>query len=145
MLDKKLSLLNYLSTAKDNSPAKKKQKHSLVSLLVNASQSLRSSDETQAQLDEPPSLESRVKRELDFYPNLRAPAGDEDVLSWWRCINKSCRYCLRSHYMFFTSCATSVPSERLFSLSEMVVTKRRNVLKPSLVDKLVFLAFNLRK
>ena len=90
-------------------------------------------------------LQSKVNRELDFYLNLRAAADDHDVLSWWKMHQPELPLlCQISRYVF-TSCATSVPSERLFSLSRMVVTKRRNVLKPSLVDKLVFLAFNLRK
>ena len=37
-------------------------------------------------------------------------------------------------------CATTVPSERLFSLSGHIITKRQKALKPTLVDLLVSLA-----
>lgn len=82
-----------------------------------------------------------VRRELEFYLGLSA---DEsvDILLWWKnhaaelpLLSKLARY-------VFTACSTSVTSERLFRLSGNIVTKKRNALKPHLVNQLVFLSFN---
>lgn len=83
----------------------------------------------------------KLKRELDFYTQLKAPI-DLDVLKWWR--NHQRELPLLSEYARYilSSCASSVPSERLFSISGHIVSKRRNALKPNLVDQLVFLAMN---
>ena len=83
----------------------------------------------------------KLQREFDFFVRLTA-ASDEDVLQWWKLhrvelplLSKYARYVL-------SSCASSVPSERLFSLSGNIISKKRNALKPYLVEQLVFLAMN---
>ena len=46
----------------------------------------------------------------------------------------------------YLSCnATSVASERLFSLAGNIASKKRNGLKPEKVDMLTCLAYNLKK
>lgn len=83
----------------------------------------------------------RLAREIEFYLQLVAPPGTE-ILPWWSrhtaelpMLSNLARYIL-------SACATSVTSERLFSLAGHIVSKRRNALKPSLVNQLVFLSFN---
>jgi hypothetical protein len=80
--------------------------------------------------------------ELKFYLSLPTLASSEDVLVWWRSHAKDLPMLSGLARYVLSACATSVPSERLFSLSGHIVTKRRNALKPSMVDMLVFLAFN---
>jgi hypothetical protein len=85
--------------------------------------------------------ETRVRKELEFYLQLSAE-DDCDVLQWWRRHEEELPSLSKVACRILCSCATSVPSERLFSLSGNIVTKKRNALKPQLVNMLTFLAFN---
>lgn len=86
-------------------------------------------------------VELKLKRELDFFLQLKAN-NSEDVLQWWK--SHRMELPLLSEYArcVLSSAASSVPSERLFSLSGNIISKKRNALKPNLVDQLVFLAMN---
>lgn len=68
-----------------------------------------------------------------------------DVLGFWR--NQKDRFQLLSPIArkWLGAVATSVPSERCFSVSGGTVTKKRNKLSSDHVDDLVFLHDNLRK
>ena len=123
-------------------PSKKKSKMSLADLLVSK---VRTDGQTSSTQDPDFSAEEycrqKLQREFDFFVRLTA-ASDEDVLQWWKLhrvelplLSKYARYVL-------SSCASSVPSERLFSLSGNIISKKRNALKPYLVEQLVFLAMN---
>ena len=83
------------------------------------------------------STEDRINTEIERYLQAPNPDSDSDPLDWWRVhaqvylhISK-----LAKHYLL---CATSSASERLFSTSGNVVTKKRSSLKPTKVDMLVF-------
>lgn len=127
--------------ARESKPPESKRKKSvLVSLLTS-----NPNDDEQDTIDtlprDQPPLETRIRRELEFYLQLDADS-NENVLRWWKehqlelpNLSAIARYVL-------SSCATSVASERIFSLAGHIVSKRRNALKPSLVNMLVFLAFN---
>jgi len=65
-------------------------------------------------------------KEIDEYLNSKRTNKDEDILEWWSkhthifpCLSKMARD-------FLSICATSVPSERLFSTAGLIITKRRN-------------------
>lgn len=86
---------------------------------------------------------AKILRELDFlqtiYPKVRR---SEDLLSWWRSKEQELPFLAAVGRRIFCGCATSVTSERIFSLSGHIVSKKRSSLKPELVNMLTCLAFN---
>ena len=85
----------------------------------------------------------KVVKEVRSYTDRPCIDVDDDPLEWWRieCRNYPCLSHLASKYL--SVCATSSPSERVFSASGKIVTPHRSHLKPAMVDKLVFLSQNL--
>lgn len=67
---------------------------------------------------------------------------DIDVLDWWSNHGREFPNLQILAKKYLTACATSVASERLFSLAGHVVSKRRSSLKPQMVNMLVSLAYN---
>ena len=61
-------------------------------------------------------------------------------LQWWKCHQNI--FPILSHLArkYLSVCATSSPSERVFSTSGNIITSKRTCLKPDKVDQLVFLA-----
>ena len=121
------------------SPEKKKTK-SLVSLLLSTQ-----SQNNNAQEDAPQqttrSIQEKLSLEYEFYIRLSADM-NADVLEWWSRHAQELPSLAKLARYYFTACSTSGPSERLFSLSGNIVSKKRNALKPSMVNQLVFLSFN---
>ena len=62
-------------------------------------------------------------------------------LEFWKMTNTSLQ--VPAKY-FLTVSATSVPYERIFPETGLILTKKRNSLDPENLDKLVFLAKNLK-
>ena len=83
------------------------------------------------------SPEQKVKAELEFYLSLPTVHPSIDVLLWWKDHAVDLPLLSNLARSVLCACATSVPSERLFSLSGHIITKRRNALKPTMVDMLV--------
>ena len=65
-------------------------------------------------------------------------------LEWWKAQEKQFPLLRRLIRRYLCICATSVPSERVFSAGGNIVTTSRSSLKPARVDQLVFLATNLK-
>lgn len=67
----------------------------------------------------------------------------DDPLSWWasKDVAYPCVAALARHILAVP--ASSVPSERIFSLAGNIVTNKRTKLSPENVDSLIFLAKNL--
>lgn len=65
-----------------------------------------------------------------------------DPLDWWSRHHQAYPYISVLARRIFTVNATSVASERLFSLSGHIVNKKRTSLRPSIVNVLTVLAFN---
>ena len=90
------------------------------------------------------SPQQKIKQEIDQY--LTHPQLDisEDPLEWWK--SESIRYPVLAKLArkYLCICATSVPSERVFSCGGNIVCDKRTCLKPERVDHLVFLAQNLK-
>lgn len=78
-------------------------------------------------------------KEIDEYLNSKRANKDEDILEWWSkhthlfpCLSKMARD-------FLCISATSAPSERLFSIAGLIITKRRNRLCEELARSLICL------
>lgn len=85
----------------------------------------------------------RVQQEIDKYIQDVNPDSESDPLEWWR-VNCTVFPCLsKMARRYLCICATSSPSERVFSTCGNVVTSRRTLLKPEKVNMLVFLSKNL--
>ncbi|XP_067303173.1 E3 SUMO-protein ligase ZBED1-like [Pseudorasbora parva] len=87
--------------------------------------------------------EDRVGAEITAYCLEPVTQGDEDPLLWWK--NAAGRFPKMSRVArkYLCVCATSTPSERVFSTAGKVVGPQRALLKPDKVNMLVFLAKNL--
>ena len=85
----------------------------------------------------------KVVKEVRSYTDRPCIDVEDDPLEWWRL--ESHNYPCSSHLAmkYLCVCATSSPSERVFSASGKIVTPHRSHLKPALVNKLVFLSQNL--
>jgi hypothetical protein len=83
-------------------------------------------------------LLAEIKRYEDLDPIQR----DNCPLEWWATEGQQFPSLKILARKFLARPATSVPAKRLFSKSGEILSARRSVLKPEMVDKLVFLSFN---
>lgn len=85
----------------------------------------------------------KVQQEIEKYTQDVKPDSESDPLEWWRvnCCVFPCLSKMAQRYLCI--CATSTPSERVFSTCGNVVTSKRTLLKPEKVNMLVFLSKNL--
>ena len=85
------------------------------------------------------------KAEIEVESYLRIPLQDVegDPLQWWKVEEKNYPILATLARKYLCICATSSPSERLFSTSGLLVTPKRSSLKPDKVNMLVFLSRNL--
>lgn len=90
-------------------------------------------------------VEERAEAETTAYCREHVIPGDEDPLLWWKS-NGVRRFPLTSRVArkYLCVCATSSPSERVFSTAGKVVNPQRALLKPEKVNMLVFLAKNIQ-
>lgn len=88
----------------------------------------------------------RIRADTEVARYLQEEALDlhSDPLAWWR--DNQARFPLLSKVArkYMTICATSAPSERVFSAAGNIVTPLRSSLKPDKVNMLVFLARNFK-
>ncbi|XP_057684886.1 E3 SUMO-protein ligase ZBED1 [Corythoichthys intestinalis] len=95
------------------------------------------------QVGDKPTLQL-VKVEVTSYKAVNCIALDSDPLLWWK-TNETIfplTAKLARHYLAIP--ATSVPSERVFSTAGDIVTASRSALSADNVDKLIFLAKNMK-
>lgn len=85
---------------------------------------------------------ARADTELTHYLQEEPLDSNGDPLAWWR--DNEARFPLLSKVArkYMCICATSTPSERVFSAAGNIVTTLRSSLKPHKVNMLVFLARN---
>ena len=100
--------------------------------------SIEKDDQTTSQSHSTLSPEEKINLEITLY--LEAPflEPEGDPLSWWR--REDVRYPTIAQVArkYLSICGTSVPSERMFSLSGHIASDSRNRLLPENVNELVF-------
>ncbi|XP_047229374.1 E3 SUMO-protein ligase ZBED1-like [Girardinichthys multiradiatus] len=89
------------------------------------------------------SVEDRVGAEITAYCLEPVIQADKDPLLWWKCAARRFPLMSRVARKHLCVCATSSPSERVFSTAGKVVSPQRSLLNPEIVNMLVFLAKNL--
>jgi len=85
----------------------------------------------------------RIRKEVNDYSDEAVVPTDTDVLQWWKL--RQSRYLSLANLAksYLCVCATSVPSERIFSKSGYICNIHRSRLLPENVNLLVFLSANL--
>lgn len=94
--------------------------------------------------DSSPPLKDVVEAEFKNYLLTPCIDKEEDPLAWWKAHQVNFPHLAKLARKYLCIPATSSPSERLFSTSGNIVTCQRSSLKPATVDRLVFLAKNLK-
>ena len=93
--------------------------------------------------DSPVTLAERIRKEVAKYIALEPPIEDQHPLQWWKDNQKRLPLLVKCARKYLCIPATSVPSERAFSLAGYIVNQGRACLLPENVNILVFLAENL--
>ena len=88
-------------------------------------------------------LEEKIKREIDAYKKLPRADVELDPLKWWHVHAATYPVLAMLAKKYLCIPASSSASERVFSISGNIVSKKRSCLKPHKVNMLVFLAHNL--
>lgn len=87
--------------------------------------------------------DQKAEAEITAYLQEEAIEGENDPLTWWKANQMRFPLMASIARKYLCICATSTPSERVFSTAGSVVTPVRSLLKPEKVNMLVFLARNL--
>lgn len=113
-------------------PESTAKKRKLGSWLVKAQATLTAATE---QADEPVTPAQKVRAEMKHYEHSIRVDPDCNPLDWWK-VNAT-NYTVLSQLAMCIS-ASSCASERVFSASGHIVSKKRTLLKPDMVNMLVF-------
>ena len=90
------------------------------------------------------SPEVLLKEEIERYSKIARPDPEKtNPLDWWKLQASSYPVLAKLAKKYLCICASSSASERLFSTSGYICSKRRTLLKPEKLNMLVFLAKNL--
>ena len=79
---------------------------------------------------------------MDMYLQYPSLDIDESPLQWWRTEYNKMSLLSVAARKYLCICATSVSSERVFSVGGQIVNSRHSRLNPEKVNNLVFLANN---
>ena len=84
-----------------------------------------------------------VQNEISRYTSLPNINPEGNPLEWWKNEQHNLPTLARLAKKYLAICATSVPSEHIFSKAGFIADQFRSRLKPENLDRLVFLANNL--
>ena len=124
------------STSESDVPQSKRRK--LSSWLKEATQVLSTSVR-------PQTAEQKVNSQVEDYLKRNIIDPETNPLKWWSAHEVDFPVISKLAKKYLCICASSSPSERVFSVSGHIVSKKRNALKPDKVNMLVFLAKNLQE
>lgn len=85
------------------------------------------------------------KSEVDQYVALQAIGPLDDPIKWWAARSSTFPKLVGLAQQYLAIPATSVPCERLFSASGMIMNKKRTRLAPAKFGKLVFCQANRKR
>ena len=105
---------------------------------------LKEAVETHSSSSTPQTPEQMIKKEIEDY--IKQPLLDAELnpLQWWKVHMVVLPTMAKLARKYLCVCASSSASERIFSCSGNIVSKKRTLLKPDKVNMLVFLAKNLQ-
>jgi len=127
---------NTWSSATESAPQQKKPKKGLFSLLEDLM------DSTSETSDDP---QEAAKKEIQQYLTLDATDNPTDPVKWWKRYSVQLPLLSSLARKYLCIPATSVPSERAFSVSGNIITSKRSCLHPENAEMLTFLASNFKK
>ena len=104
---------------------------------------LKASKHKNSSTSQPEGTRERIMKEIERYEKAPQADSDSNPLDWWRMYAVTYPNLSKMARKYLCICASSSASERLFSKSGHIVSKRRCSLKPDKVNMLVFLATNL--
>ena len=87
--------------------------------------------------------EASVKEEIERYYTITKPDTESNLLDWWKLQALSYPVLAKLAKNYLCICASSSPSERRFSASGNILSKKRTLLKAQKLNMVVFLAKNL--
>ena len=93
----------------------------------------------------PQTAEQKVNSQVEDYLKRNIIDPETNPLKWWSAHEVDFPVISKLAKKYLCICTSSSPSERVFSVSGHIVSKKRNALKPDKVNMLVFLAKNLQE
>ena len=88
--------------------------------------------------------DEKIEKEMYTYLDIPLAPSDTDPLVWWKTENERFPHLAQLAKKYLCICGTSVPSERIFSTAGNISGDSRCRLLPQNVNKLVFLAKNMK-
>ena len=88
--------------------------------------------------------DEKIEKEMNTYLDIPLASSDTDPLVWWKTENERFPHLAQLAKKHLCICGTSVPSERIFSTAGNISGDSRCRLLPQNVNKLVFLAKNMK-
>jgi len=91
----------------------------------------------------PQPTEQKINNEVEDYLKHTVIDLETNPLKWWSVQDSDFQVISKLARKYLCICASSSSSDRVFSVSGHIVSKKRNTLKPDKVNMLVFLARKL--
>ena len=99
---------------------------------------LKETVELQSSSSTPQTPDQKIKKEIEDYLKLPMLDAEMDPLQWWKVHMVVLPTMAKLAQKYLSVCASSSRSERIFSCSGNIVSKKRTLLKPGKVNMLVF-------